>query len=230
MNDQILNIKADPEAIEVDPNRVAVVVVDMQKDFCREGGLFDKIGKLDGEKVDRVTKASKKVIKKAREVGIKIVYIRMGYRADYSDAGGPESPNYWKEDGIVEMHENPEEKGKFVTKGSKYWEIIDELEPKEGDVIVDKNRYSAFPNTDFNAILQTFNIKYLVFVGLATNVCVESTLRDAYFDEYFPILVKDACGNAGPDYTQAATIWNVKELFGWVTTSEDFVEALSKLP
>jgi ureidoacrylate peracid hydrolase len=64
-------------------------------------------------------------------------------------------------------------------------------------------------------------------MGIATNVCVESTLRDAFFNEYFPILVSDGCGNVGPDYTQEASIWNASEVFGWVTTSNDLSKALS---
>jgi len=67
----------------------------------------------------------------------------------------------------------------------------------------------------------------LVFTGIATNVCVESTLRDAYFLDYWPILVSDGTNNAGPKITQQATLWNVEALFGWVTTSSPFIRALS---
>ena len=124
------------------------------------------------------------------------------------------------------MCDRPEWKGRFITISTWDWEIIDELVPEPDDIVVDKNRYSGFSNTELNAILHTYNIKYLVFLGIATNVCIESTLRDAYFNEYFCILVSDGCGNAGPDYTQEATIWNVSALFGWVTTSSDFIKAL----
>lgn len=92
--------------------------------------------------------------------------------------------------------------------------------------MVDKSRYSGFTNTELDVILRTYHIKYLLFLGVATNVCVESTIREAFFHDYFPIMVSDGCGNAGPDYTQKATIWNVSELFGWVTTSADLVKAL----
>lgn len=222
----MLEIPSEPDSIEIDVQRSAVIVVDMQHAFCSKEGMFDKIGWLDEEKVQKVINADKRVIEAARNAGMKLIYLRMAYRPDYSNAGGPESPNYWKEVGMVKMRENPEWHGDFVTKGTWDWEIIDELEPEEEDIIVDKNRYSGFSNTELDSILQTFNIKYLIFTGIATNVCVESTLRDAYFAEYFPILVKDACGNAGPDYTQDATVWNVRELFGWVTTSKDFSKAV----
>ena len=189
--------------------------------------MFDVLWGLDEVKVGRVIKASWKVIEAARSAGIKIVYLRMAYRPDLANAGGPESPNYWKEPGLVAMRQHPEWKGKFITIGTWDWEIVDELKPEPADIVVDKNRYSGFSNTELNAVLHTHNIKYLVFLGIATNVCVESTLRDAYFNEYFPILVSDGCGNAGPDSTQEATLWNVSTVFGWVTTSSDFTKTIA---
>ena len=124
------------------------------------------------------------------------------------------------------MRGHPELKGKFLVSGSQDWQIIDELQPRSGDIIVDKHRYSGFANTELDTILRTYNIKYLLFIGLATNVCVESTLREAYFHEYFPVLVSDGCGNIGPDFIQDATIWNVTNVFGWVTETATLVEAL----
>lgn len=219
-------IPAQPEPIKLDINRTALIVVDMQNAFCKKGGTFDIIGMLDEAGAKRVIETDKKVIEASRRQGIKIIYLRMAYRPDLSNAGGPESPNYWKELAMVTMRERPEWKGRFLTIGGWDWEIIDELKPRAEDIAVDKSRYSGFANTELDAILRTHNIKYLLFIGIATNVCVESTLRDAYFHEYFPVMVSDGCGNIGPDYTQQATIWNVSEVFGWVTTSDDLIKAL----
>jgi ureidoacrylate peracid hydrolase len=224
-----LVVPAEPEPVKIDTKRTAIIVVDMQNTFCKKGGLFDFLGALDEAKVKHVIEADKKVIETSRRKGIKIVYLRMGYRSDLSNAGGLESPNYWKELGLVAMRNHPELKGRFLTISTRDWEIVDELKPEPGDIVVDKNRYSGFANTELNVILRTQNIKYLVFLGIATNVCVESTLRDAYFNEYFPILVSDGCGNVGPDFTQEATIWNTSMLFGWVTTSSDFAKTLREL-
>lgn len=221
-----LVVPAEPESVRIDAKRTAVIVVDMQNAFCSKEGMFDILLGFDEVKVGCVIKINKKVIEAARNAGIKIVYLRMSYRPNLANAGGPESPNYWKELGLVAMRNKPEWKGKFITIGSWDWEIVDELKPEPGDIVVDKNRYSGFANTELNTILRTYNIKYLVFLGIATNVCVESTLRDAYFNEYFPILISDGCGNAGPDSTQEATIWNVSMLFGWVTTSSDFIKCI----
>jgi len=219
-------VPAKPEPIKLDIERTALIVVDMQNTFCKKGGIFDHLGALDETKVKRIIDTDKKVIEACRRKKIKVVYLRMGYRPDLSNAGGTESPNYYKELGVVTMRVHPELRGKFLITGTRDWEIIDEFKPQPGDIVVDKNRYSGFTNTELDSILGTYNIKYLLFIGLATNVCVESTLRDAYFHEYFPVLVNDGCGNIGPELTQAATIWNVTEVFGWVTTCHELVKAL----
>jgi len=220
-------IPAEPGPVKVDINRTGLVVVDMQNAFCTRGGMFDSMGMLIESRVRPVIDTEKKLIGAARRRGIKIIFLRMGYRPDLADAGGPESPNYWKEGSLSALREHPELKGKTLTVGSWDWEIIDELKPQPEDIVVNKNRFSGFPHTGLDIILRTNNLKHLLFTGLFTNVCVESTLRDAYFHEYFPILVKDCCGNMGPDYTQEATIWNVAHVFGWVTTSENLIKAFN---
>jgi ureidoacrylate peracid hydrolase len=221
-----VSLPARPDALALDIERTALIVVDMQNSFCKKGGIFDYLGVLDETKVKSVIDNDKKIIEVCRRKGIRVVYLRMGYRPDLSDAGGKESPNYHKELGLVAMREHPELNGKFLIRGTRDWEIIDELKPHPGDIIVDKHRYSGFVGTGLNTILKTFNIKYLLFIGLATNVCVESTLRDAYFHEYFPVLISDGCGNIGPEFIQEATVWNVTEVFGWVTLYRDFISSL----
>jgi ureidoacrylate peracid hydrolase len=221
-----ISLPARPEPLRLDTGRTALIVVDMQNGFCKKGGTFDVIGALDETKTGRLIQTDKKVIEAVRGHGIKVVYLRMAYRPDLSNAGGTESPNYWKELALVRMRKHPEQRGRFLIAGSRDWEIVDELRPRDGDITIDKNRYSGFTNTELEAVLRTHNIKYLLFIGIATNVCVESTLRDAYFHEYFPVLVSDACGNIGPDFIQEATVWNVANVFGWVTTSEELVQAL----
>jgi ureidoacrylate peracid hydrolase len=221
-------VKAEPEAIKLDTARTSLVVVDMQNAFCKKGGLFDVMGMLDEGKAGRTIANNKRIIAAFHRAGIKVIYLRMAYRADLADAGGPESPNYWKEKGRLIARKNPEHRLKFLVEGAWDAEIVDELKPSPDDIVVSKNRFSGFFNTGLDSILKTFNIKYLVFSGVATNVCVESTLRDAFFHEYFPILVGDACANTGPDFVQAATIWTVTNVFGWVTTTADLVKALKQ--
>ncbi len=221
-----ITVPARPEAIKLDLDRTALVVVDMQHAFCSKGGTLDAIGNLDEARTERVIQTDKNVIAACRAAGVRVIYLRMGYTPDLSNAGGPESPNYWKELALVRMREHPELAGKYLVRGSRDWEIIEELRPEDGDIIVDKNRYSGFANTELDAVLKTLDVRYLVFIGIATNVCVESTLRDAYFNDYFPVLVDDGCGHIGPDFTHRATVWNVTSVFGWVTTSDELARAL----
>ena len=173
-------IPAEPEPIKIDPKRTAVIVVDMQNGFCSKGGLLDTFGRLNEAKVSSVIQAAQKAIAAARKARIPIVYLKHTYSPDLSNAGGPESPNYWKELGAVVMREHPEYKGKFLTTGTWDWEIVDDLKPLPDDVIVEKSRFSGFTNPELNSVLRQRNIKYLLFLGIATNVCVESTLRDAF--------------------------------------------------
>ncbi|MBP1708698.1 MAG: isochorismatase hydrolase, partial [Deltaproteobacteria bacterium] len=102
----------------------------------------------------------------------------------------------------------------------------EELKPGPQDLVVRKQKYDGFLGTNLEIILSTYGIRSLVFIGTATNLCVESTLRHAFFLDYFPILISDAVSQAGPTITQEATILNVKSNFGWVTTSESFVAGL----
>jgi len=219
-------VNAEPEAVTLDTERSALIVVDMQNSFCKKGGMFDHIGSLNKTMARQVIEVDKKVIAACRRKGIKTIYLRMTYGPDPKYTVGPDSPGYWKQSGLKLMRDKPEMKGKFLTLGTWDWEIVDELKPGPGDITVNKSRYSGFVNTELDNVLKANNIKYTLFTGLFTNICVESTLRDAFFHEYFPVLVKDACGNTGPDYLQDATIWNVNSVFGWVTTSADLLKSL----
>ena len=89
-----------------------------------------------------------------------------------------------------------------------------------------KSRYSGFCGTDLEAYLRAHNIKYLLFTGVATNVCVESTARDAFFAEFWPILVEDAMNHSGPDFNRQATLWNFEHALGWVTSADHVIAAL----
>jgi ureidoacrylate peracid hydrolase len=223
---KIVTIPAKPEPIKIDLARTAVIVVDMQNAFANEGGMFDLLGQ-DITAAKRVIANIKRTAEAARTGGARIIYLAHQYAADMSDSGGPGSPNWYKEFGLAAMNTNPKYKGKFLIRGSWDAAIVDELKPRPGDIVIGKSRYSGFRGTNLDVVLKTHNVKYCLFTGIATNICVESTLRDAYFLDYWPILVADGTNNAGPPMTQDATIWNVEALFGWVTTSDQVVKALS---
>jgi ureidoacrylate peracid hydrolase len=125
------------------------------------------------------------------------------------------------------MRARPELRGQLLVEGTWDFQIVDELAPQAGDVVVLKTRYSGFAGTTLDATLRVRGIQYLFFVGIATNVCVESTLRDAYFQEYWPLLVTDGAMQAGPPEAHAATIFNVESFFGWTLTAEALLRAFS---
>ena len=153
-----INLPAKPEPIKLDINRTALIVVDMQNTFCKKGGIFDYMGKLDEAKVKRVINNDKKVIEACRNKGIKIVYLQMGYRKDLSNAGGRESPNYYKELAVALMRNHPELKGRFLTIGTWDWEIVDELKPHPEDIVVDKHfLFLSF----FQALLCYLNLLWM---------------------------------------------------------------------
>ena len=124
------------------------------------------------------------------------------------------------------MNCRPELKGTLVTEGTWDFAILDELAPQPGDIVIVKTRYSGFARTALDAELQARGIRYLFFTGIATNVCVESTLRDAFFLDYWPILITDATMAAGPPGMQEAALFNIESYFGWTLPSEEFLAGI----
>ncbi|CAN0586275.1 unnamed protein product, partial [Ectocarpus sp. 12 AP-2014] len=105
--------------------------------------------------------------------------------------------------------------------------LIDALEVKDGDILVPKSRYSGFVNTPLDSILRSRGIQTLLVCGVATNVCVETTIRDAFGLEYHPVMVEDCCLQAGPPQMQDATIFSIRTFFGWTTTLDEVTATLT---
>ena len=222
-----LRLPTRPEPLDIDPARTAVVVVDMQNAFASPGGLLDLAG-VDIAGAAAVVRTIGGILAAARAAAIPVVYLQTGYKPDLSNGGGPSSPNPRKETALCLMRARPELRGQLLVEGTWDFQIVDELAPQAQDLVVLKTRYSGFAGTQLDSVLRAREIRYLVFVGIATNVCVESTLRDAYFHEYWPILVTDGAMQAGPPEAHAATVFNVESFFGWTLTSQDLVEAVSR--
>jgi ureidoacrylate peracid hydrolase len=219
-------LPAEPESIELDLERTALLVVDMQNAFASVGGMLELAGVDIRPAKDAVANA-RLVCEAARAAGIPVVYLTIGWPADQSTAGGPESPNPRKELALRLMRERPELRGKLLTFGTWDFEIVEALAPQPPDTVIVKSRYSGFHGTGLDSLLRGRGVRNLLIVGIASNVCVESTIRDAYFLEYWPVMIADATMPAGPAEIQRATIYNVSTFFGWVTTAEDVATALS---
>ncbi len=199
----------------------------MQNAFASKGGMLDIAG-VDLTGASGVVAVIRSVLDAARGRDVPVVYLRMAYKPDLSDCGGPNSPNSRKELGMCLMSSRPDLKGKILTEGTWDAEIVPELAPRPGDLVITKTRYSGFAGTTLDSQLRMRGIQYLFFAGIATNVCVESTLRDAYFHDYWPILVTDATMQAGDRSLYNATLYNVESFFGWSILSENLLASLSE--
>ena len=218
-------LPARPEPIMIRPAETALIIVDMQNAYASPGGYLDLAGfDISGaapaiEKIGQAAAA-------ARAAGMPVIFFQNGWDADYVEAGGPGSPNWHKSNALKTMRNRPELQGKLLAKGGWDYELVQALPPQPGDIVVAKPRYSAFFNTNLDSLLRARGIRSLVFTGIATNVCVESTLRDGFFLEYFGVVLHDATHHAGPDFIQQASLYNIEKFFGWVSSVEEFRTAL----
>ena len=217
-----------PEPMTFAAAETAVIVIDMQNAYASIGGYVDLAG-FDISGAQSTIANIKRTLGAARGAGIQIVYLQNGWDPDYVEAGTPLSPNWHKSNALKAMRRNPNLKGQLLARGGWDYELVDELAPQPGDIRVHKTRYSAFFNSQLDSILRARGIRNLIFVGIATNVCVESTLRDGFHLEYFCTVLEDATHHLGPDFIQKATIYNIETFFGWVGSVDDFVGAVEGL-
>lgn len=195
-NEVILN--ARPEPIAFPTSASALIVVDMQNAYASEGGYLDLAG-FDVSATAPVIANIKRAITAARAAGIQVIFFQNGWDPQYVEAGGEGSPNWHKSNALKTMRKQPELMGKLLAKGDWDYALVDELQPQTGDIVIAKPRYSGFFNTQLDSILRAKGTHHLIFTGIATNVCVESTLRDGFFFEYFGVVLEDATHQAGPE-------------------------------
>ncbi len=220
-------LPARPEPLRLNPSETAIIVVDMQHAYSSIGGYIDTAG-FDVSGAPAAIANTKTVLQAARAANVTIIYFQNGFDKDYVEAGTPGSPNWHKSNALKTMRARPELYGTLLAKGTWDYKIVDELQPQPGDIVIHKPRPSGFFNTNFDSVLRSRGIRNLVFTGIATNVCVESTLRDAFHLEYFCVVLGDATHHAGPDFIKQATLYNVEKVFGWVSTTADFCGAFSQ--
>jgi len=224
---RFVTLPARPEPLRLAVDETAVVVVDMQNAYASPNGYLDLAG-FDISGAKAAITAIQDVVSVARGAGVPVIFFQNGWDADYVEAGGPGSPNWHKSNALKTMRKRPELQGKLLAKGGWDYALVDDLQPKPGDIVVPKTRYSGFFNSQFDSILRARGIRNLVFCGIATNVCVESTLRDGFHLEYFGVMLEDATHQAGPDYIQKASIFNIETFFGWVSSASDFRRAFAQ--
>jgi len=194
----------------IDPESTALLVIDMQNDFIKEGSVLE-VPKIR----DQIPKI-KKLIETCRELGMPIIYTRQVYRAD--TAVRPL---------VLDMFSLLDSEG--LREGTEGAEIHDELRPLPNDFIVKKMRFSAFYNTDLESILRNIrgrrSIDTVIICGTVTNICCESTARDAFERDYRVVFGSDMT-SAWSDEFQKLSLQIIDYAFGWVMSSEEIIRAL----
>jgi ureidoacrylate peracid hydrolase len=225
-------VDAKPGALDIDTAQTAVLVVDMQNDFGAEGGMLHRAG-IDIRPIQAAARPTARVIDAARNASIKIIYLKMEFRPDLSDAGPPGSPNRLRTQqfGVGACVSAPDgTASRMLIRDTWNTQILDELAPRPGDSVVSKHRYSGFYQTDLDTILKTLGIKYLVVTGCTTSVCVESTVRDAMFRDYTCLVLEDCMaepvGAELPRSNHEASLLIMQSVFAWVTDSGALLRAL----
>ncbi len=205
-------------AVKLPPTaRTALIIVDMQNGFCRHEGSAKTAG-FDITQCQSAIEPCGNLIKAARVHTVPIIFTRLVWREDYRDGGVITNEVL---PGLIEA--------KMCAKDSWDAELIDEMAPRAEDFIVEKNRYSAFYGTPLNSILTTHDIRHLVVCGVTTNICVETTVRDASQRDFRTFIVRDATGEIAPERHEWA-LTTMGTRFGWVVDSADILNAWRRNP
>ena len=229
----MVTLDAKPEPIVIDPDRSAIIVVDMENDFAAKGGMFDRAG-VDISGAQKAIVPIAKVLATARQTGLKIIYLKMGYRPDLSDLGTTDSVNRTRhlKLGVGQKIQTPDgRESRVLIRDTWDTDIVPELKPQPNDIVIYKTRFSGFYQTDLDATLKKFGIKYLIVTGVTTSICVESTVRDAMFRDYLCVLLRDCMsepiGHDLPRTNHEASLLSTEVLLGWVSDSDQFIKTLA---
>lgn len=225
MNKKLV-VKSEPYDFEFEPQATALIVIDMQNDFVNLGGFGEFLGN-DVSLLRRAIGPIKNILSAVRGTEIKVIHTREGHRPDLSDC-----PLSKLKRGKLKVRIGDEgPMGRVLVRGYRGHEIIDELKPLEGEPIIDKPGKGSFYATDLHLVLQDWGIKYLVITGVTTEVCVHTTVREANDRGYECLVLEDCVASYFPEF-QEVGIKMIKAqggIFGWVSTSKNFIEAIRGL-
>ena len=224
-----LRIAAAPQNITIDLKRSAMVVIDMQNDFCAKGGWVDALG-IDYTPDRKPIKPLQKLLPAAAQGG------RAG---DLGQLGQPARPRQHaaQPDPSLQARRHGRRPGRSGARQRRAGRcrrtpgqaaVVDELVQKPEDIKVDKHRICGFWDTPLDSILRNLGTRTVLFSGVNTDQCVLHSLTDANFLGYGCVLVEDCCGTTSPDFCTEASVWNVKKCFGFVTDSGKILKALKK--
>lgn len=227
-------IDAEPEPITIDTAATAAVVVDMQNDFCTKGEMLDRAG-IDIAVTRNAIAPTAQVVAALRTVGIPVIYLKMGFRADLADFGADDAPNRIKHRPLAvgtPVTAPDGRESRILIRDTWNTDIVEELTPTREDIVLYKTRYSGFYGTELEEVLKRRAIQSLVITGVSTSVCVESTVRDAMFRDYRCVVLADCTGepigHTLPRTNHEASLLVIQRLFGWVSSSAKVLHALGR--
>ena len=219
----MIEVPAKPYVFALDPETTALIVIDMQRDFMEPGGF----GELLGNDVSMLTptiEPLRRVLAAARELGLPIIHTREGHRPDLLDCPPSKRARGGGETTIGDLGPN----GRILVRGERGHDIIDDLAPLPGEVVLDKPGKGSFYATDLELMLRNGGITSLIVTGVTTEVCVHTTVREANDRGFECLVLSDCCGSYFPEFHEVALRMIAAQggIFGWVGTSADLLDHL----
>jgi nicotinamidase-related amidase len=221
-----LSVTAEPYAFTLDPERTALIVIDMQRDFVQPGGFGEALGN-DVSLLQAVIPPLQETLRATRDAGITIIHTREGHVPDLSDC-----PPAKLNRGAPSMRiGDPGPRGRILVRGEYGHEIIDDLSPLPGEIVIDKPGKGSFYATALQSVLQEAGITSLIVTGVTTEVCVHTTVREANDRGYECLVLSDCTASYFPEFQRVglAMIAAQGGIFGWVTPSSSYLSALASL-
>ena len=220
-----LRLVATPQAVTLDLGRTSILVIDMQNDFCDPDGWLGHIGVDVGPACAPIPVLAK-TLPALRRRDVPVLWVNWGNRPDRLNLG-PSLQHVYKSTGVGLGDPLPASGAHVLEKGSWSAAIVDGLSQHGDDIHVAKYRMSGFWDTPLDSILRNLGATTLLFAGVNLDQCLPCTLQDANFLGYDCILLQDCCATSSPDYCAAATLYNMRQCFGFVTTAATLLCELS---
>ena len=217
-------IAAEPQALSVALDRTALLIIDMQRDFLEPGGFGETLGN-DVSRLQAAVKPLQAVLAAARDAGLLVIHTREGHRPDLSDA----PPAKVERGAPSKRIGDAGPMGRILIRGEPGHDIVPELYPIAGEPVIDKPGKGAFYQTDLESMLRNCAIENLLVAGVTTEVCVNTTVREANDRGFRCVVLSDCCASYFPEFHKAglAMIKAQGGIFGWVSGSSDILSGLS---
>lgn len=220
-------IDAEPQNIIIDANKSALMIVDMQNDFCTQGGWLHSRG-IDVTPNRKPVQPLRRLVDGFRAADVPVIWVNWGVRKDLLNIHPSLLHAHNPTGAETDLgHPVAGTRSEVLRKGSWGAEVVDELNPGNADIQIIKHRFSAFWDTETDAVLRNLGVRTLFIGGVNMDQCVMTTLEDASFLGYDTILVEDGTATTSPEFCVQSVLYNVRLLYGFVTRSEAVLAGMS---